>query len=115
MFTLMWALSWIVCGLVAGLVAKAIYKADDGLQGFIPTVAIGIIGSVIGGGIKWAIYGGQYHHAGFLFSIIGGVLFCWAYRTYQLGRFIKRQQMHIADLEHKMRIANVDQTTDVQE
>ena len=95
-----WVLSWVVCGLIAGLIAKAIYKADDGLKGFLPTVGIGIVGSLLGGGINWVINGGgQYHHAGFLMSVIGAVIFCWAYRTYRLDRFIKAQQMRIQQLE----------------
>lgn len=95
-----WVLSWVICGLVAGLVAKAIYPADDGLKGFLPTVCIGVVGSLIGGAINWMLNGGgSYHHAGFVMSVIGGVIFVWAYRTYRLDRYIKVQQVKIQQLE----------------
>jgi uncharacterized membrane protein YeaQ/YmgE (transglycosylase-associated protein family) len=100
MFTVLGIIGWLVYGLLIGLVAKALYPAGDGAKGFLGTVLVGIAGSFIGGAINWVMnFGGPYHPAGILLSIVGGVVFCWVYRTYHLNQYIHVQQLRIKELE----------------
>ena len=86
-----WILSWVIFGLLVGLSVKAIHPGEDPI-GFLPTVAIGIAGSFVGGGIQWLLnMGGPFSSAGFLWSIIGGVIFCYAYRRFKLNQFLTAQ------------------------
>lgn len=84
-------LSWVIFGLLVGLVAKALHPGEDPI-GFLPTVGIGIAGSFVGGGIQWLLnMGGTFSSAGFLWSIIGGVVFCYIYRRFKLNQFLTAQ------------------------
>lgn len=88
---MLYVLGWLVFGLIIGLVAKALHPGEDPV-GFLPTVGIGIAGSFVGGMINWLLnMGGPFSPAGWLLSVVGGVLFCWAYRKYRLERFFKIQ------------------------
>ncbi len=89
---MLYLLGWIVFGLIIGLVSKLLHPGEDPI-GFLPTVGIGIAGSFVGGLIQWAInFGtGGFHPAGWLWSIVGGVIFCWIYRNYRLNSFFKAQ------------------------
>jgi len=84
MFYLIWIL---VIGFVAGLIGKAIHPGPEP-GGLIATLVIGVAGSFIGGMINWLIAGGSFGPAGLLFSIIGAVIFCFAYRKYNLSKYI---------------------------
>jgi len=85
-------IGWLVFGLITGLLAKKIHPGEDPI-GFLPTISIGIVGSFVGGAVQWLInFGsGGFATAGWLFSILGGVLFLWVYRKYRLNRFFKAQ------------------------
>ena len=84
-------LGWLLYGLVVGLIAKYLHPGED-VVGFLPTVGIGIAGAFVGGAINWVLsFGGPFTPAGWLMGIIGGVIFCWAYRKYRLNRFFKAQ------------------------
>ena len=50
-------LGWIVVGLVVGALAKLIMPGDDP-GGIIVTILIGIVGSILGGFIGKALFGG---------------------------------------------------------
>ena len=79
-------LGWLLYGLLVGLVAKFLHPGDDPV-GFLPTVGIGIAGSYLGGFILWLINGGgPFTPAGFIMGIVGGVLFCWLYKKYNLSK-----------------------------
>jgi uncharacterized membrane protein YeaQ/YmgE (transglycosylase-associated protein family) len=81
-------LGWLAFGLIVGLISKWIHPGDDPV-GFLPTAGIGIAGSFVGGGVQWVLnMGGSFSPAGFLWSIAGGVLFCYLYRRYKLGQVI---------------------------
>lgn len=84
MFTL---LSWLIFGVIVGYIAKIIHPGDEPV-GFLPTVVIGVAGSYVGGIIGSLINGnltsGNFETAGFLMSIIGGVICCAAWRWYNL-------------------------------
>lgn len=76
MMALIWA---IIIGFFAGLIARAIHPGDD-KAGFIVTVALGIVGSLL------ATYGGQLlglyekgASAGFIASVIGAVIVLFIY------------------------------------
>ena len=62
-------------------------------MGFLATTGIGVAGSFVGGGIQFLLNlgSGPLAPAGFVFSILGGVLFCWLYRKYRFDRFLKAQ------------------------
>lgn len=78
---------WITFGIVVGLIAKFLHPGDEPV-GFIPTLAIGIAGTFIGGLINWVMDFGKssFEPSGFLFSIVGGIIFCAAWRWYNLTR-----------------------------
>jgi len=86
-----WILGWVFFGLIVGLIAKALHPGEDPV-GFLPTVGIGIAGSFVGGAIQWLMnMGGPFSSAGFLWSIIGGVIFCYIYRRFRLNQFLQAQ------------------------
>ncbi|WP_010116138.1 GlsB/YeaQ/YmgE family stress response membrane protein [Acinetobacter sp. P8-3-8] len=69
----------IIIGFFAGLIARAIHPGDD-KAGFIVTVALGIVGSLL------ATYGGQMlglyqkgASAGFIASVIGAIIVLFIY------------------------------------
>jgi uncharacterized membrane protein YeaQ/YmgE (transglycosylase-associated protein family) len=82
MFTI---IAWLVFGLLVGLVAKMLHPGDEPV-GLLPTIAIGVVGSLVGGGINWLLNGGgsPFRASGFIMSIIGGVITCAAWRYYNL-------------------------------
>ena len=66
----------LVFGAMAGGVAKWLYPGR-GPTGWLPTIALGIVGSVVGG----LPFGG--HPAGLVFSILGAVAVLVAYRIWE--------------------------------
>ena len=77
----MTVLGWIVFGLIVGIVGKFVMPGRDP-GGFLATVAIGIIGALIGGflGRLMGLYG-QDDPVGFVMAVIGAILFLWLYRV----------------------------------
>jgi uncharacterized membrane protein YeaQ/YmgE (transglycosylase-associated protein family) len=77
-------LGWIIFGLIVGLVAKYTHPGEESL-GFASTLLVGIAGSFLGGFINYLLSSGDVvRPAGFLMSIIGGVIFCALWRYYKL-------------------------------
>jgi len=76
-------LIWLIFGFIVGSLAKWIHPGDDPI-GFLPTVGIGVAGSFIGGLIHSLISGRLQllEPAGLAWSVVGGVLFCYAYSHY---------------------------------
>ena len=75
-------LSWIVVGLIAGALARLIMPGRDPM-GIIATILLGIVGSILGGLVSWAIWGSDtrgFQPAGLLLSILGAILVLWIYR-----------------------------------
>jgi uncharacterized membrane protein YeaQ/YmgE (transglycosylase-associated protein family) len=72
MLHLIW---YIIVGFVAGLIAKWIMHVH---AGFLMTLVIGIVGSIIGGLIARLFSkpadGAPFHPAGFIMSIIGAII-----------------------------------------
>jgi uncharacterized membrane protein YeaQ/YmgE (transglycosylase-associated protein family) len=68
-------------GLIAGALARLIMPGRDPM-GIIATILLGIVGSIIGGLVSWAIWGSDtrgFQPGGILLSILGAivVLFLW--------------------------------------
>jgi uncharacterized membrane protein YeaQ/YmgE (transglycosylase-associated protein family) len=74
-------LSWILFGLIVGVLAKLIMPGRDP-GGFLVTIAIGIVGALIGGVIGRALgFYGPQQSAGWLMSIVGAIVLLWIYRV----------------------------------
>lgn len=72
-------------GVIVGIIAKALHPGDEPV-GFVATTAVGIAGSFIGGVINYLIGSSDdpFALSGFAMSIVGGVIFCAAWRWYNL-------------------------------
>ena len=80
MGTLGTIISWAVFGLVIGLIARLLYPGKQPM-GFLATMALGIVGSFVGGFISWG-FGfepdlGALRGAGWIMSIVGAILVVW--------------------------------------
>jgi uncharacterized membrane protein YeaQ/YmgE (transglycosylase-associated protein family) len=76
----------IIIGFVIGLVARALMPGRDP-AGFIMTVVLGIVGSLISGYLGQAL--GLYsagEPAGFLASVVGAMVVLFIYRASMRGR-----------------------------
>ena len=73
-------LGWMLFGLVVGVVGKLLMPGKDP-SGFLVTVAIGIVGALIGGilGRLLGLYG-ENDPVGFVMAVIGAVILLWVYR-----------------------------------
>lgn len=73
---------WLIIGLIAGALARLIMPGRDAM-GWVATMLLGIVGSIIGGLIAMAIWPAErasgIPRAGLLLSILGAivVLFIW--------------------------------------
>lgn len=77
----MTVIGWILFGLLVGVVAKFLMPGDDP-GGFLATVAIGIVGAVIGGGV--GRLAGMYQEGdpvGFGMAVVGSIILLWLYRV----------------------------------
>ena len=75
---------WLIIGLIAGALARLVMPGRDPM-GIIATIVLGIVGSILGGLVSWAIWGadtegGGFRPAGLLLSIIGAIIVLWIYR-----------------------------------
>lgn len=74
---------WIIIGLVAGLLARLMVPGRQPM-GWVLTIILGLVGSVIGGLISSAIFGTDprdpgFHAAGLVMSTIGAIIVLAAY------------------------------------
>ena len=73
-------LGWMLFGLIVGAIAKLVMPGRDP-GGIIVTMAIGIVGALMGGWIGRAVgWYGPNDGAGFFMSLLGAVLLLWIYR-----------------------------------
>ena len=79
-------IGWIVFGVIVGIVAKLLMPGRDP-GGFLITMALGIVGAIIGGLIGRAIgWYGPNQTAGFFMSVLGAVVLLWMYRLMVVRR-----------------------------
>jgi uncharacterized membrane protein YeaQ/YmgE (transglycosylase-associated protein family) len=74
-------ISWLVFGLIVGAIARFLVPGRQDM-GWFATILLGILGSVAGGLISWAIFGtpqGTINAAGWLMSIVGAILLVLIY------------------------------------
>jgi uncharacterized membrane protein YeaQ/YmgE (transglycosylase-associated protein family) len=74
-------LGWIVFGLIVGLIAKLLHPGRDP-GGFIVTIGLGILGSLLGGFVGRAV--GLYREgqgAGIIMSILGAIVLLVIYHA----------------------------------
>lgn len=76
---------WSIFGLLTGFISKIIHPGTDPV-GLLPTILIGVMGSLIGGFLNWVLdlAKAPYEPSGFFMSILGGVIFCAIWRFYKL-------------------------------
>jgi uncharacterized membrane protein YeaQ/YmgE (transglycosylase-associated protein family) len=75
-------IGWLVIGLIAGALARLIMPGRDPM-GVIATILLGIVGSILGGLVSWAIWGSEttgFRPAGLILSVLGAVIVLWIYR-----------------------------------
>jgi len=69
-------IAWLIVGLIAGALARLIMPGRDPM-GIIATILLGIVGSIIGGLVSWAIWGSDtrgFQPGGILLSILGAIV-----------------------------------------
>jgi uncharacterized membrane protein YeaQ/YmgE (transglycosylase-associated protein family) len=72
----------IIFGAIVGVIAKLIMPGRDP-GGFIVTIILGILGSVVGGFLLGLLLPGRsIGSAGFIGSILGALLLLWLYRKF---------------------------------
>jgi uncharacterized membrane protein YeaQ/YmgE (transglycosylase-associated protein family) len=76
---------WIISGLVIGAIARFLVPGPSGFRGCLPTIALGIVGAVVGGFIGKQL---DIRGWGFVLSVIGAVLVLMVYQG-----IIGRKQM----------------------
>ena len=72
----------IIIGLIAGALARLIMPGRDPM-GIVMTIILGIVGSILGGLVSWAIWGtetGRIQPAGLILSVLGAIVVLWIYR-----------------------------------
>ena len=71
-------LSWVVFGFLAGLIARAVVPGT-GKLGCLPTIAVGVVGAVIGGFAGEALFDDEIRYGWdlkpFLLSVLGAIVF----------------------------------------
>jgi uncharacterized membrane protein YeaQ/YmgE (transglycosylase-associated protein family) len=86
-------IGFLIFGLIIGLIARAIYPGRQHM-GWIATAVLGMIGSLVGGLIGHALFGGAsradgswgFTPGGWISSIIGAIVVLWAYLALVGGR-----------------------------
>src|SRR5207247_2460515 len=74
-------IGWIVIGLIAGVVARWLMPGPDPM-GWLGTIVLGIVGSLVGGTLLNLLFGGGLELAasGILGSILGALIALWVWR-----------------------------------
>ncbi|TBL89877.1 GlsB/YeaQ/YmgE family stress response membrane protein [Hafnia alvei] len=75
-------ISWVIFGLVAGIIAKWIMPGKENV-GFITTIALGIVGAIVGGYISTFFGFGKvdgFNFGSFVVAVIGAIVVLYIYR-----------------------------------
>ena len=84
-------IGWAVFGLIIGAIARLLYPGEQAMSIWM-TMLLGIVGSLVGGFISWAIWGAPgdsaFQGAGWIMSIVGALIVVWAglFTTHKYGR-----------------------------
>lgn len=73
----------IIIGAAAGLIATRLMKIEADL---VTTIAVGVLGALIGGLILRALITMASWLSGFVGAVLGAMLLIWLWRTYGPGR-----------------------------
>jgi uncharacterized membrane protein YeaQ/YmgE (transglycosylase-associated protein family) len=79
-------IGFLVFGLIVGLLARAIFPGRQAM-GWLMTAVLGMVGSLLGGLIGHALFGGNtqasgtagFSPGGWISSIVGALIVLWAY------------------------------------
>jgi uncharacterized membrane protein YeaQ/YmgE (transglycosylase-associated protein family) len=88
MGTVFHILGWALFGLIVGAIARLLVPGKQPMS-WLMTALLGIVGSLVGGGISWLIWGnpeGTYSPGGWIMSIIGAILVVLIYARMTAGR-----------------------------
>ncbi|HSW95527.1 MAG TPA: GlsB/YeaQ/YmgE family stress response membrane protein [Patescibacteria group bacterium] len=74
-------IGWIIIGLIAGAIARWLMPGPDPM-GWLGTIVLGIVGSLVGGTLLNLIFGGglELTAAGILGSILGALIVLYVWR-----------------------------------
>ena len=74
-------IGWIIIGLIAGAIARWLMPGPDPM-GWLGTIVLGIVGSLVGGTLLNLLFGGGLELAasGILGSILGALIALWVWR-----------------------------------
>ena len=74
-------IGWILIGLIAGAIARWLMPGPDPM-GWLGTIVLGIVGSLVGGTLLNLLFGGGLELAasGILGSILGALIALWIWR-----------------------------------
>jgi uncharacterized membrane protein YeaQ/YmgE (transglycosylase-associated protein family) len=76
MGTVFHIIGWALFGLIVGLIARFLVPGKQPMS-LLVTALLGIVGSLLGGGISWLIWGspeGTYQPGGWIMSILGAII-----------------------------------------
>jgi len=76
---------WLIVGLVAGWLAKLVVPGREP-GGFLATMAIGLVGSLLGGFLARALFGWYNTGGSILIAFIGSVVLLLLYHAFMSSR-----------------------------
>jgi uncharacterized membrane protein YeaQ/YmgE (transglycosylase-associated protein family) len=88
MGTVFHILGWALFGLIIGAIARFLVPGKQPMS-LLMTAVLGIVGSLLGGGISWLIWGnpeGTYNPGGWIMSIVGAVILVLIYARVMAAR-----------------------------
>ena len=88
MGTVFHIIGWFLFGLIVGLIARFLVPGKQPM-GWLMTALLGIVGSFVGGGISWLIWGdpeGTYNPGGWIMSIVGAIVVVLIYARVMTAR-----------------------------
>ncbi len=81
-------IGWIIFGLIAGAIARFLLPGKQSMS-MLMTMVLGVVGSFVGGGLSYLIFGGgesgEFQPAGWIMSILGAVIVLALY-TYVIAK-----------------------------
>ncbi len=83
-------IAFLILGLLAGMIAKAILPGDNP-GGFFGTMAIGVVGALIGGFLASALFGAHpldefFDISTWITAILGSMLLLWVWQKFAGSR-----------------------------